>query len=262
MSALLMLLVAPLLSGADPLAECRRLDQSFDTKGMPPVCAAAVDDATRPVADRADAARLWAFALFTNGDIAGAEAALLRMLTLVPSARLPDGASPRLQEVFNKAKARFDVEAVVVVDASAALADDGVHVAFSAKTKDTYARVSRLRGVLSSNHVDVREVALIKDAGKDAGKDAADVYAGVVNVPDVVADGCRVDAIGNDGSVIATGACTAPAVSAAAVEDGPPWLAIGVGAGAAVVVVGAIVGGVVYAVAANPAPAAVTVTIE
>lgn len=247
------LLLALALAAADPLAECRRLDQSFDTKGMPPVCSAAVDDATRPTADRADAARLWAFALFTNGDVAGAETAFLRMFALLPSARLPDGASPRLQEVFTKAKARFDVEGAVGVDAKAAADDTGARVVFTVVVKDALRRVQRVRAVLSVNHVDVKEAALTEQSG---------TWSGAVDAPDAAADGCRVDAIGSDGTVVGSGACTAPAVVVVPEGEGPPWLWIGVGTGAVVVVAAVVVGGFLYAASQPTAPAAVTVRIE
>ncbi len=249
----------PAAQPADALAECRRLDQSFDTRGMAAPCTAATSDSARPAADRADAARLLAFALFTNGDVAGAETAFVRMLAVVPTATPGDGASPRLQEVFGRARARFDANVVVVTaNASAAPAGAGppdagapTQVAFSADVVDELARVTQVRAALTAAGSEVSSASLTSTA---PGR-----WTGMAPAPTLVADGCRVDALGADGVVVASGACVAPATAAAA-EDGPPWLVIAAGAGAAVVVGTVVV--VAWAVAGNRAPAAVTVVIQ
>lgn len=265
MSALLLLalLAQPSAKLADSLAECRRLDQSFDTKGMPGPCTAAVDDATRPVADRADAARLLAFALFTNGDVDGAESAFLRMLAMLPTATVGEGASPRLLEVFGRARASFDADVVTVTAVAttppppatspdATSPDAGGTVAFSATVTDALGRVARVRASLLAGGREVASAAL-QPAGPGT-------WQGATAAPADAADGCRVEALGLDGSVVASGTCQPPAAATTA-DDGPPWLLIGAGAGA-VVVVAASVALIALAVSSNPPPGAVTVVIE
>ncbi|MDP2344578.1 MAG: hypothetical protein Q8O67_26745 [Deltaproteobacteria bacterium] len=248
MSALLLLLAAA--AGADALAECRRLDQLFDTKGMPAPCTAAVDDAANPLADRIDAARLLAFALFADGDVDGAETALLRMLALAPTVALPEGTSPRLAEVFGRAKARFEKEGVVVVAGGPTVA--AARVRFDADVVDVFGRAASVRGLLLNGATVVVDVPLLGD-GKGR-------FTGEAALPPGPADGCRIEAVDAGAAVTATGSCVLPAELLAGESD-PPWLWIGVGAGAAVVVAAVGIGAFVFA-STPPTPATVTVRIE
>ena len=248
MSVLLALL---LVSAGDALADCRRLDHSFDTKAMPAPCTAAVDDVARPLPDRTEAARLLAFALFTNGDVDGAETAFLRMLALSPKARLPEGSSPRLADVLSRATIRFQSEGIVLVNGSARAGSAGA-VGFDADIVDAFGRTIAVRGVLLSGGAVAREVPLTLLAQRWSGEGPPAAQ---------VVDGCRVEALDAGGGVVGSGSCVVPA-GAGAPEAELPWLWSGV-AGAAVVVVVAAVGvGVGVAATTPPVPATVTVRIE
>ena len=247
MSPLLLLLLA---GAGDAFAECRRLDQSFDTAAMPAPCTAAVDDVQRPLADRTDAARLLAFALFTNGDVDGAETAFLRMLALTPTSKLPEGTSPRFAEAFSKARARFDAEGAVTVSAATAAVDVDDRLRFDADVVDLFGRAASVKGVLLSGAAVLVEVPLTAVAGGH--------WSGAAPSVSMAADGCRVEAVDAAADVVAAALCAPPVP---VLEAEPPWLWIGVGAGAAVVVAAVGVGALLWA-GTPPAPATVTVRIE
>jgi hypothetical protein len=245
------------LAVAEPasLAECRRLEQAFDTTAMPAPCGRALDDAALPVTDRVDAARLLAFALVTNGDSAGAEAAFTRLLALSPGWTLPSSASPRQRDAFARAKARLDREGTVTVTAVARRdADGGLEI--SAELVDGLRRVADVRWALSPASGGAAVTGpLLPTASSSA-------WAARAPIGD--AAGCRVEALAADGSVIAADECDGMTATQTSTEEAPlPWGVIGAGAGGAAVVAVAV-GTLIWAFHSGPLapPAAVTVSIE
>jgi hypothetical protein len=250
--------VSLLIAGASPtpLVECRRLEQAFDTAAMPAPCALALDDGALPVADRVDAARLLAFALVTNGDAAGGETAFLRLLTLAPGWTQPSSASPRLRDAFGKARARLASVGAVTATATATADGDGWELVVD--VVDPLGRVAAAGWSLGA-----ADGASPPSAGARAREAAAPHWT--ARLPKVVATTCVVQLRAADGTEVASAPCTGFVRDAASLSPGVdvPWVALGVSAGA-VVVVGVAVGTLVWAVNAGPLapPAAVTVTIE
>jgi hypothetical protein len=243
-----------LASGASAsLADCRRLEQAFDTAAMPRPCAQALDDAALPVADRVDAARLLAFALVTNGDNAGGENAFLRLLALSQGWTQPASASPRLRDAFARARARLASEGTVTITATATVSGDGWDVA--ADVVDPLGRVAAVAWSLAP----VDGAAAPATGALTRAPSTAHWTA---HVPRVASSGCTVRARAADGVEVASVPCTGFAAGAGALDD-VPWVTVGVTAGA-VVVVGVAVGALVWAVNSGPLapPAAVTVSIE
>ncbi len=250
--------------GSSSLAACRRLEQAFETDAMPAPCRAALDDLALPVADRIDAAALLAFALVTNGDLDGGAAAYVRLLALAPGWTLAPSASPRQRDAFQRARARLDAEGAVGVTAaveSAASAGeaDGAAAAGARAARlvvdvtDPLRRVAQVAWRLPGGGA---PVPLVRDA-------ATARWSGAL--PTDVDGNATVEARSADGSLLAstTFSLSATKPSAGAVDGGGvPWVAIGAGAGA-VVVVGAAVGAVVWALNGPlAAPGLVTVRVQ
>jgi hypothetical protein len=249
------LAIAVAAATSAPLDECRRLEQAFDTAAMPAPCMKAVDDVALPVADRVDAARLLAFAIVTNGDPDGGEAAFLRLLVLAPGWTQPASASPRLRDAFARARARLTTDGAVTAAATATGESGGW-----ALDVDVIDPLGRVAG---------GEWSLTDPAGAVAPATGSLVRAPgtqrwMGRLPASAASTCVVHLRAADGTELAAAPCTG--LKAAGTAEPPasefPWVAVGLGVGA--VVGGAVVIGVVWALNAGPLapPAAVTVTVQ
>jgi hypothetical protein len=251
--------VALAMAGANGgLEQCRKLDKEFDTKAMVKPCETAADDATLSVAERVEALRLLAFAHILNGDEALAEPAFLRMLVLSPGGDLPADAGPRFKEIFAQVKKRFDSEGKVTASFTAPPADTPAPVQLQVDVTDKLGRIVSARVRMDPDGAAAREDKLVRqEIGVGLFRYSGTVPEPVVEAPadaaapiepkqfpyDVVFDGW-------DGKPVTA----EPAVSGALSRGGEivdaggesqiPWLWIGVGAGA-VVLVGAVTGGVI-----------------
>jgi hypothetical protein len=250
--------------GSSSLAACRRLEQAFETDAMPAPCRGALDDVALPVADRVDAAALLAFALVTNDDVEGGTAAYVRLLALAPGWTLASSASPRQRDAFQRARARLDAEGAVGIAAtiesavtSGAPDDDAAAGARAARlivdVTDPLRRVAQVAWRLPGGGA---PFPLVRDA-------AGTRWSGVL--PTDVDGSATVEARSADGSLLASTTFSLAAARPSVGGDdggGVPWVAIGAGAGA-VVVVGAAVGAAVWALTGPlAAPGLVTVRVQ
>jgi hypothetical protein len=271
MIAALLLSVAGL---SPPLAECRRLEEAFDTAAMPAPCKAALNDVGATVAERAEAARLLAFALVTNGDAEGAEAAFLRLLVLAPSSTLQESASPRLKDVFARAQARLAGEGKVGLTVGAVR--DGASWALTSDIVDALGRAARVQWTLApgpdgaaASTPEVRGALASADAAASTSTATSTTASAATKrftakLPVTDAATCAVEVLAADGTAIVTAPCEGYAPTTTESEtDATPWIIAG-SVGGAAVVVGVAVGVLVWALNAGPLapPATVTVSVQ
>jgi hypothetical protein len=274
-------------SQSAPLAECRRLEQAFETTAMPEPCDRAVSDVALSVQDRVDAARLLAFALVTNGDAKGAEAAFLRLLVLSARWSLPLSASPRLREAFSTARELFHERGQVTLQATASLPVHGGDEALGAetaearsKTVDVSVEVTDLLGRVATLawRIVPQGAGGLPDDGllrRTAGN------SWTASLPALSEANCLVRALAADGDVVAETRCngyeevvaapptltttsttTTTTTTTTTEAVAFPWGVLSVAGG--VVVVGvAMAAGLVWAFNAGPLapPAAITVVV-
>lgn len=253
------LLLGWLLATQSPaLLECRTLDQAFDTRNMEAPCLAAANDATNTIADRAEAARLLGQARLTNGNAATAEQAFVQVLVLDPKATLPEGLSPRFQEVFAKARARVEAAAPVSMTIRFEEGAAGL-VRVVAVVDDALARVAAVEATLAVDGADAVSLPMAARPGQPG------TYEVMLDRGRTEGLGAR--AIGHDGNPLAEGTMDGAANAQIPNEaDELPWLWIGVGAASVAAVAVGVVGvaTLVWANTEGPLapPASVVVVIE
>jgi hypothetical protein len=226
------------LSGGTSLAECKRLDEAFDTKAMVAPCTTASKDTAAPIAERVEALRLLATAEVTNGEEAAAQAAFFDMLRLAPGSTVPADASPRVRTVFDNAKRQLQVDGAVSAVLSPVIPSElsgpmNVEVTMN----DALKRVSNVRIELVAGE-QKGAVVLAQKSTTPAGA----VYAGVIEPVAGASDVTwKVVATGPDGANVAF----TPALEGGYTQvDGFPLVPL-LGGIAGVVVVGAAVTGLV-----------------
>ncbi len=256
--------VAPAPSAAT-LDTCRQRDREFDTKAMVPVCQAAADDTSLAVPDRIDAYRLLAFAHVLNGNEALAEPAFMKMLVLGGDTTIAADAGARIAEIFSRVKARFVQQGQVSGTFTPPADSAPAPVTVDVEVKDQLDRVAaaRLRSTWSLAGKDtVKEVSMVRaELGPGRLRFSSQVPQPTAIDGAPSPDGpLRYEIVfeGWDGSVIAPATPLAgtrtltPPEAHDADAAGPPWLLIAGGAGAAVVVAGAMGAGVAYCYIAGP----------
>jgi hypothetical protein len=189
------------MSSASGVAECKRLDEQFDTKAMVSVCEASAANSTA-VVDRVESLRLLAIAQVTNGQDEAAQAAFLRMLVISPTTTLSAEASPRVRSIFDDAAKQLSRDGKISATISPLIPPQtSGPVAVEVSLSDPLRRIAAMHIELAAG--EQRGVVPLKAGEQTA---AAQMYTGVIEPIEGVKDvDWQLVAVAHGGATVALG---------------------------------------------------------